>query len=77
MSDLVARAAEMADRAGLYARERMQELQSAAGNAGTPFLPMEWRALVERELSSAFVVGWAARDEQTGSGRLPGPRKKR
>lgn len=77
MSTLVARAAAMAERAQGYARERMSELQQAAGSSGAPFIPYEWRALVERELASAFTLGWAARDEQTAVGRLPGPKRKR
>lgn len=76
MSELVARAAAMAERAQSYSRDRMAELQRAA-ERGRGFMPIEWRALVEIEISRAFVVGYAARDEQTAAGRLPRPRSKR
>lgn len=77
MSDLVARAAAMAERANSYARSRMAELQGAAGAAGTPFVPREWRQLMETEISRAVTMGWAMRDEETAAGRLPGPKRKR
>lgn len=76
-TDAVGRAAAMAERAMSFAKDRMAALDGMRPEPGAYHLPAEWRAQIERELSNAFIVGYAARDEQTAAGRLPLPRKRK
>lgn len=71
-SAAVARAAGTAERAQGYAKERAAAIAASAGWVA----PHEIE-LIEIEVARAFIMGWAARDEETAVGRLPGPRRRR
>jgi len=78
----VARAAAVADRARVFARNRITEhvaerLHAECGEVLTMSEALADVQLIEDEIASAFVMGWAARDDETAAGRLPRPRQKR
>jgi hypothetical protein len=78
----VARAAEQADRARTFAKQRLlnhisERLHMAPGETMAMHEVVKDLELIEEELANAFIVGWAVRDEETAAGRLPNPRRKR
>jgi len=74
----VARMTAMSPRARSFARDRLAKMSETLRGAGqeSPLAGI-LADLIEDEIAGGFLVGYAARDEQTAVGRLPRPRSKR
>lgn len=82
MTAAVHRAAQIANRAALDAKERISLLRArAAARLATPESlvdTVKWLLdEIEQELAGAFTAGFCANAEETPAGRLPAPRRRR